>query len=150
MLRGLLEKALRESWLLIALSCTALGVTMGLFVQILPQFQEGLTDLIVQVPFIRTLLSGLMGMDVSEGLTPQMLLVVVWSHPIVLAIVLGFEIAFCTRFPAGEIEQFVVEQIKCIGRGPGAGAAVERVRARRGPGRLPDLYLGGLVQAAAA
>ena len=34
-------------------------------------------------------------------------------------------------------------------RGAGAGAAVERVRSRRGPGRLPDLHLGGLVEAAA-
>ena len=109
MLRGLLEKTLRESWLLITLSCAALGLTMGSFVQILPQFQQGLTDLIVQVPFIRTLLSGLMGMDVSDGLTPQMLLVVVWSHPIVLAMVLGFEIAFCTRVPAGEIEQGTID-----------------------------------------
>jgi ABC-type transport system involved in multi-copper enzyme maturation permease subunit len=108
-MRGLLEKSLRESWLLVALACVGLGLTMGLFVQILPQFEQSLTELIVQVPFIRTLLSGLMGMDVSEGLAPQMLLVVVWSHPVVLAIVWGFQIALCTRVPASEIERGTID-----------------------------------------
>ena len=36
-----------------------------------------------------------------------------------------------------------------VHRGAGLGAAVERVRSRRGPGRLPDLHVGGLGEAAA-
>ena len=109
MLSGLLAKILRETRGIIALTCLALAATMALFVQILPQLDEGLNAVILQAPFVRALVSGLMGMDVSSGLSPQMLLVVVWSHPIVLAIVWGFAVVFCTRFPAAEIERGTID-----------------------------------------
>ena len=108
-LTGLLEKTTREIWRMVALTSAGLALVMGLFVQILPQFQSGLNDIILQVPFIRTLISGLMGMDVSAGLSPQMLLVVVWSHPIILATVWGFAIALGTRVPAAEIERGTID-----------------------------------------
>jgi ABC-type transport system involved in multi-copper enzyme maturation permease subunit len=50
-----------------------------------------------------------MGIDVSEGVAPRLLLVVVWSHPIVLAIVWGFEVVLGTRVPAGEIESGTID-----------------------------------------
>ncbi len=108
MLSGLLEKTVREMWRVVAFTSVALGLAMGLFVQILPQFEQGLNEILLQVPFFRTLISGLMGMDVSS-VGPQMLLVVVWTHPIVLAIVWGFAIAFCTRLPAAEIERGTID-----------------------------------------
>lgn len=109
MLRGLLEKTLRETWLVIALTCAGLALVLALLVQILPQFQEGLNDMLLQVPFLQRLLSGLVGIDVSAGLAPGMLLVVAWSHPIVLAIVWGFELVLATRVPSGEIERGTID-----------------------------------------
>lgn len=109
MLSGLLEKCVRETWIAVALTCAALAATMGLLVQILPQFEEGLNEIILQVPIIRTLISGLLGMDVSSGLAPKMLLVVVWTHPIVLAIVWGLAVMLCTRVPSGEIERGTID-----------------------------------------
>jgi len=108
-LSGLIEKTARETWRTVALTCAALGLVMGLFVQILPQFQQGLNDIILQVPFIRALISGLLGMDVSSGLTPRLLLVIVWSHPIVLSIVWGLALVLCTRVPAAEIERGTID-----------------------------------------
>lgn len=109
MLRGLLEKTLRETAVVIALSCLGLALAMSLFVQILPQFQEGLNEIVLQVPFLRQLLSGLLGIDLGDGIAPQMLMVVVWSHPIVLTIVWGFAVVLATRLPAGEIERGTID-----------------------------------------
>ena len=109
MLSGVLAKAVIETRTVIGLTCAALAVVMGLFVQILPQFAEGLNEIILQVPFIRTLISGLMGIDVSTGLAPEMLLVVVWSHPVVLTIVWGFALVLSTRLPPVEIERGTID-----------------------------------------
>lgn len=109
MLSGLLEKTLREMGVVVLLTAAGLAAAMGLFVQILPQFEASLNDIVLQVPFIRTLISGLIGMDVSSGLAPEMLLVVVWSHPIVLAILWGFAVAHGTRLPAAEIERGTID-----------------------------------------
>lgn len=109
MLSGLLEKTVRETWKVAALTCGALALVMAFLVQILPQFEEGLNEIILQVPFIRTLISGLMGIDVSAGLAPEMLLVVAWSHPIVMATVWGLAVVLGTRVPAGEIERGTID-----------------------------------------
>lgn len=109
MLSGLIEKSLRESWRITLITSLFLAFVMAVFVQILPQFEEGLNEIIMSVPFIRTLISGLLGMDVSEGLAPQMLLVVTWSHPIVLSIVWGLVVVLATRMPAGEIESGTID-----------------------------------------
>ena len=109
MIHGLLDKAWRETRVLVALASVALALVMALFVQILPQFEEGLGQLVSQVPFLRTLLSGLLGMDVGEGLGPELLLVVVWTHPIVLSIVWGVAVALATRVPAAEIERGTID-----------------------------------------
>ncbi len=109
MLAGLLEKTLRETWVVIMIACAGLALAAGLFTLILPSFQEGLNDFLLQVPFLRTLLSGLLGMEIGEGLTPQVLAAAVWSHPIVLSIVWGFELVFCSRVPAGEIERGTID-----------------------------------------
>ena len=67
MIRGLLEKSLRESWVAILIGWVALGLVAGLLTLILPRFQEGLSELILQMPFFRMMISGLMGIDASEG-----------------------------------------------------------------------------------
>ena len=109
MLRGLFEKNVREVWRVVAITCVALGAAMGLLVRILPQFDEGLNEIMLQIPFVRVIISGLMGIDVSSGLAPQMLLVIVWSHPIVLAIVWGTAVVLSTRVPAAEIERGTID-----------------------------------------
>jgi ABC-2 type transport system permease protein len=108
-LTGLLEKALREMGIVVVLTCLGLGLVVGLFVQILPQFYEGLNALVTEVPLLQMIMSGMMGMDASQGLAPQMLLVVVWSHPTVLAIVWGFLVVLGSRVPAAEIERGTVD-----------------------------------------
>ena len=44
---------MRETWLVLVLNCAAASAAMALFVQILPQFQEGLNDIILRVPPLR-------------------------------------------------------------------------------------------------
>lgn len=108
-MRGLLEKCARESGWTVALTCAGLAAAMGLFVQILPQFSEGLNEMMLQLPFIRMILSGMMNMDLESGLSPQLLLVVVWTHPIVLSVVFGLALVLCTRIPAAEIERGTID-----------------------------------------
>lgn len=107
--RGLFEKIVRESWPVVVICCVALGVFVALLTAVLPQLQEGLNDFLLQMPFIRTMVSAVMGIDISDGLTPTMLLAFAWSHPVVLAIVWGCEIVLCTRAPAGEIDRGTID-----------------------------------------
>ena len=109
MLLGLLERTLRETWRTIAWTCLGLALVIALFVRILPSFQEGLTGLVAQVPFLHTMISGLVGVDIGDGLSVQTFLSVVWSHPVVLAILWGFELAFASRVPAGEVDRGTVD-----------------------------------------
>lgn len=109
MIRGLVEKTLRETRGLIAIACAALGLVLALFVQILPQFQDGLNELLATMPFFRRMISGLMGVELGDDLSATMLVTIAWAHPVVLALVWGFEIALCTRVPAGEIEHGTID-----------------------------------------
>ena len=104
MIRGLLRKTLDEVWLSTLLFGGALLLVKALLTYIVPQVQEGVNEMVAQLPFVRTLMSALLGIELSEEITARMLQAIVWVHPAVLAVLWAQEIVYCTRMPAGEIE----------------------------------------------
>ncbi len=108
-MRGVLYRTIREAWLATVLFALGLLLAERLLAFVLPQIQSGLNEFVLQLPFARTLISGLLGIDVEGGITAQLLQAFVWVHPVVLALIWGHEIMFCTRWPAGEIDRGTID-----------------------------------------
>ena len=106
---GILSKAFRETRLLTLVLGAALLVVTMLLTYVLPKMHEGLNDFLLSMPFVKSILAALTGVSADGGLTVSMLLSILWTHPVVLAIVWGYEIAYCTRMPAGEIDRGTID-----------------------------------------
>ena len=101
-MRGILSKIfveLRWQWLGFSL---ALAVVMGLLTALLPKVLGDIHVLFDRLPFIRPLLTALLGVDPGLNLTSTMSQAFLWVHPTVLTIVWAHEVIYCTRMPAGE------------------------------------------------
>ena len=109
MMRGLLTKTLHEVWLPTLLFGSSLSVVMALLTYILPQFQEGIGDVLDQIPFVRSMLTALLGTELGDEISARTMQAFLWVHPVVLALVWAHEIAFCTRMPAGEIDRGTID-----------------------------------------
>jgi hypothetical protein len=108
-MRGLLSKIfveLRWQWLGFSL---ALAVVMGLLTALLPKVLGDIHVLFDRLPFIRPLLTALLGVDPGLNLTSTMSQAFLWVHPTVLTIVWAHEVIYCTRTPAGEIDRGTVD-----------------------------------------
>jgi ABC-type transport system involved in multi-copper enzyme maturation permease subunit len=102
-------KALREVWagtLLIGIGLLLFQVFLNV---ILPQIQNEIGRIWLQMPFVRTLLSALLGTDFGDEITAQITQAIVWVHPAVLALLWAHAIVLATRFPAGEVDRGTVD-----------------------------------------
>lgn len=109
MIRGLLEKTVREVWLATLLFAFALFGAMSLLTFVLPKVQEGIGDIFARLPFVKTIVAVLVGTEVSGEITAQLMQSILWVHPVVLAIIWAHAITFCTRVPAGEIDRGTID-----------------------------------------
>ena len=109
MMRGLLAKTLREMWLTILLFGLGLMLVKALLTYVLPQVQQGISNVMEQLPFVRSVLTAILGTEVGDQITAQTMQAFLWVHPVVLALVWGQEIVLCTRVPAGEIERGTID-----------------------------------------
>ena len=103
-MRGLMAKSLRETRRASLSFALGVGLVMSIITYVLPQIMVGLNEFMLQVPFVRSAIAAMMGVDVSAGLTTTMMLSVMWTHPVVLALIWAHGIVLGTRFPAGEID----------------------------------------------
>ncbi len=103
--RGLLTKAVKESWLG-TLGCgLGLAVLEGLLAYLLPRYEEQLTALWSQLKFMQFILQAFLGTEASGGFGPDMLRFIAWVPPVVLALGWAHATVYCTRLPAGEIDR---------------------------------------------
>src|SRR5688572_6278691 len=82
---------------------------MSLLTFVLPRVQEGINDVLLRLPFVKSLIAALLGIDVEGELTAQLMQSILWVHPVVLALIWAHEIILCTRVPAGEIDRGTVD-----------------------------------------
>ena len=68
-MRGVLLKTIREVWLATLLFGVGLLVVEILLNLILPQIQEGIGTVMLNMPFVRQMLSALLGVDIENELT---------------------------------------------------------------------------------
>ncbi len=109
-----MHKSLRETWVLTLLCAAALGVFENAFAGMIPIFEEQLVEMWMQLPFIRTVISAILGTDVGETIAPKLLSSMGWMHPIALIVVWMHAILFGTRIPAGEIDRGTVDTLMSL------------------------------------
>lgn len=108
-MRGVLGKILREVWVGTLLFGVGLMLVEILLNLILPQILEQMGDLLDRIPFIRTFIGALLGVEFEGEITAQLMQAFVWVHPVVLAIIWAHEIIFCTRYPVAEIDRGTID-----------------------------------------
>lgn len=72
---------------------------------VLPSFFEESAAQMLSHPFIRNILTALLGSEVGDQLSPKALLTAAWVHPVLLALLWAHLILFCTRMPVAEIDR---------------------------------------------
>ncbi len=108
-MRGVLSKIfieLRWQWLGF---CTGLFIVMGLLTALLPKVLGDVHHLFDRLPFIKPLITALLGVDPGEHLSGAMSQAFLWVHPTVLTLVWAHEVIYCTRTPAGEIDRGTID-----------------------------------------
>ena len=109
MSRGLISKTLREVWVALLLFAAGIMAFEALFAYVWPQFYEDFAGTILQVRFIQNIFKGLLGTDVGPNVGLTTFAGMAWVHPIVLSLLWGQEMIFCTRVPAGEVDRGTVD-----------------------------------------
>lgn len=113
-MRGVLLKVLHETWLgtlLFALGLLAAEVLLNL---ILPQILGQLDTMMGRMPFVRDMLSALLGVDIEGEVTAQLMHAFVWVHPTVLTLLWANETMFGTRFPAAEVDRGTIDVLLAL------------------------------------
>ena len=128
-MRGLLHKILREVWLGTLLFGVGLFVAEGFFAFIIPQIEEGIGSIWAQMPWVKNMMSALLGMELGDDMTTQVLMAIVWVHPVVLALVCAHEMILGTRVPAAEIDRGTIDVLLGwpVSRGSRAGRAAGKI-----------------------
>ncbi len=107
--RGLLLKSLREVWIISALFGLALMTVETLLAYVLPTFADQLSTVWLDLPFVKTMLRALLGVDVGDQLGPNIFASIAWVHPVVLTIIGAHATIFATRVPVGEIDRATID-----------------------------------------
>lgn len=109
MIRGLVVKALRDSWITAVVLAVALAGVELLLMNVLPQTQQMIGGVLAAMPIVRPILAALLGMPVGDGLSALVLQSILWVHPVVLALVWACAVVQTTRYPAGEIDRGTID-----------------------------------------
>lgn len=107
--RGLIYKSVREVWPAVVVVGSGLFAVQILFAHVLPTFYKDLAENLLQVEFIRKMISAFLGSDAGAAIGPAAMSAMAWAHPIVLALVWSLTIMICTRVPAGEVDRGTID-----------------------------------------
>ena len=108
-MRGLLKKTWHEVWLMTVLFGCALLAVNALLTYVVPQLQQGIDEIFESFPFVRPIITAMLGTELGAEINAQTMQAFLWVHPTVLALLWAHAIVFCTRFPAGEIDRGTID-----------------------------------------
>ena len=106
---GLLRKIFLEVRWPVLFFSLGLCLIMALLTTLLPKILGDIHHIFQKLPFLKPLLTGLLGVDPGDGFTSQMMQAFLWVHPTVLALMWAHELMYCTRMPAAEIDRGSVD-----------------------------------------
>ncbi|MCP4509979.1 MAG: hypothetical protein GY826_26680, partial [Fuerstiella sp.] len=108
-MKGLLRKIFMEvRWPVLILSI-GLALIMALLTELLPKVLGDIDKVFAKLPFVKPLITALLGMDPGEAFTAQMTQAFLWVHPTVLSLIWAHELMYSSRMPAGEIDRGSVD-----------------------------------------
>lgn len=102
---AILQKTMRETWLLLVLLFVAVVGFEVIFVWAVSSFAKELTDIWFKFPFLKTLISALAGADLASEVTTTSLMALGLAHPVIYAMTWAFILTVCTRVIVGEIDR---------------------------------------------
>ncbi|MFG0327614.1 MAG: ABC transporter permease subunit [Phycisphaerales bacterium JB037] len=105
MQRGVLLKAIRETWLMTLLFAAGLFAFHSMLAYVMSSFYDDLVGTLMVNRFFQTIMQAMLGQDFGEGITRDAAAAFCWVHPLGLFVLCGYLMAYCTRFPAGEIDR---------------------------------------------
>lgn len=106
---GLLQKIwLEVRWPVCQLSIGLFAV-MALLTRLLPKVLGDIDHVFERLPFVKPLVTALLGMDPGNRLSSEMMQAFLWVHPTVLSLIWAHELMYCSRMPAGEIDRGTVD-----------------------------------------
>ncbi len=108
-MRGLLVKEWRDVWFPTLCFGLGLATILGLLTHVVPQVLGGMGTIFQQMPFVKTLLSVMIGTEIGDSITARAMQAFIWVHPVVLTLLWAHEIMLCTRLPAGEIDRGTID-----------------------------------------
>ncbi len=108
-MRGMLWKILYEVWFSTLVCGGGVFAFLALLTYVLPQVMAGMGEIFQQLPFVKSLITALLGTEVGDEITARTMQAFLWVHPVVLALIWGHEITLCTRMPAGEIDRGTID-----------------------------------------
>lgn len=107
MSRGLIAKAVHETWpatLLFALALAALEALLGYIVPMFFENYREFADYWLEIQFIRDMIEALLGTELGDTIGPGLCAPIPWVHMVVLALLWAHGVVICIRMPAGEVD----------------------------------------------
>lgn len=102
---GLLRKIFLEVRWPVFFFSVGLMVVMGLLTALLPRVLGDAHRMFDRLPFVKPIITALLGMDPGDQFSAQMMQAFLWVHPSVLSLIWAHELMYCTRLPAAEIDR---------------------------------------------
>lgn len=111
MQRGILLKTVRETWLMTLCFAAGMCAFHTLVAYAMASFFHELAGSLMDNRFFQMIMQSIMGEDFGEEITRQSAAAICWVHPLGLFILCGYLMAYCTRFPAGEIDRGTISTL---------------------------------------
>lgn len=102
---ALIQKTLRDYWLLILVAMVALFGFGEFFVLAVKTIAPELLGFVRRFIFLRQIFQAMIGLDLSEGVNPTLLVIMGLLHPFVSVVTWSTLVTIGTRCPAGEIDR---------------------------------------------
>lgn len=108
-MKGLLRKIYLEiRWPVLYFSL-GLATVMWLLTALLPKVLGDVHRVFDKIPFVKPLITALLGMDPGDEFSAEMMQAFLWVHPTVLSLTWAHTLMYCTRMPAAEIDRGSVD-----------------------------------------
>ncbi len=98
-----------ELWPATVLVGLLVGVFEALIAIVLPRFQQQMSMQILEMPFVKRIIEGMLGTRVADQVGPELLWSIPWAHPVMLSLILAHAVICCTRLPAGEVDRGTID-----------------------------------------